>query len=164
MAAVLSHLFRDEKNTLPSPITGTHLMIPALCHHTHVPAKYRADYKSWEQNADAAILSQKACSLFMGNYLRSDADTASPLFSPFLFESGRKGLPPTYLQVCGADPLRDEALIFERVLREDEGVETKVDVYPGLPHGFWSVAPGLKASERFVGDSVKGVEWLLQRK
>jgi acetyl esterase/lipase len=73
-------------------------------------------------------------------------------------------LPPSYLQVCGADPLRDEALIYERVLREEEGLATKVDVYPGLPHGFWSVFPTIESSKKFVEESVKGVQWLLEQK
>ena len=57
--------------------------------------------------------------------------------------------------------MRDEALIFERLMREEEGIKTKVDVYPGLPHGFHSIVPSLKSSNKFVGDSVEGVRWLL---
>ena len=65
------------------------------------------------------------------------------------------------LYIGGQDPLRDEALIFERLMREEEGIKTKVDIYPGLPHGFHSIVPSLKASNKFVGDSVEGVRWLL---
>lgn len=48
-------------------------------------------------------------------------------------------------------------------MREEEGIKTKVDMYPGMPHGFWSIAPQLKVSQKFVEDSVKGVEWLLKQ-
>jgi len=161
MTAVVSHLWRDEG--LKPAITGAHLMIPALCYHSHIPEQYKSDYKSWAQNKDAPILSEKACALFMDSYIPNPEDFKNPLFSPFLFPTGRKSLPPSYFQVCGMDPLRDEALIFERLLREEDGVKTKLDVYPGLPHGYWSIAPTLKASQRFVDDSVKGVEWLLQQ-
>ncbi|KAK5121102.1 hypothetical protein LTR85_005586 [Meristemomyces frigidus] len=161
IAAVVSHLWRDEG--LKPSITGAHLMIPALCYHAYVPEKYKVDYKSWEQNKDAPILSEKACTLLMGSYKATDEDLKDPLLSPLLFPTGTKGLPPTYFQVCGMDPLRDEALIFERILREEEGIETKLDVYPGQPHGFWSVAPKMKASQKFVDDSVQGVKWLLQQ-
>ena len=61
------------------------------------------------------------------------------------------------------DPLRDEALIYEKVLREDYGTKTKVDIYPGFPHAFWSFFPTLKASEKVVEDAVKGVQWLLDQ-
>ena len=59
--------------------------------------------------------------------------------------------------------MRDEALVYERILREDEGVKTKVDVYSGLPHGFWSIFPQMKASQQFTEDSVAGAEWLLKQ-
>ena len=61
-------------------------------------------------------------------------DINSPLYAPFNHPDGHTGLPPIAFQVCGMDPLRDEALIYERVLREDFGVNTKLHVYPGLPH------------------------------
>ncbi|KAK5698558.1 hypothetical protein LTR17_023548 [Elasticomyces elasticus] len=102
--------------------------------------------------------------LFTDNYIPNVEDRKTPLFSPLLVPTGQKGLPPSYFQICGMDPLRDEALIYERVLREEQGIKTKVDMYPGLPHGFWSIAPKLKVSEKFVEDSVKGAEWLLQQK
>ena len=162
MAAVVSHLWRDEG--LKPAITGAHLMIPALCYHTHIPKKYASEVKSWEQNKHAAILSVKACSLFMDNYMTNEEDTKNPLFIPWLFPTGQKNLPPTYFQICGLDPLRDEALIFVRILREEDGIKTTVVVYPGQPPGFWSVAPKMNASQKFVDDSVKGVEWLLQQK
>jgi acetyl esterase/lipase len=37
------------------------------------------------------------------------------------------GLPPAYIQICGLDPLRDEGLLYERLLRE-QGVPTRLDM------------------------------------
>lgn len=42
--------------------------------------------------------------------------------------------------------MRDFGLLYEAVLRR-EGIKTKVDVYPGLPHGFWSVYAGEEKGE-----------------
>ena len=61
------------------------------------------------------------------------------------------------------DPLRDEALIYEQILREDYGVKTKVDLYPGLPHGFWSFFPKANFSKKLQEDNVKGISWLLEQ-
>lgn len=49
-------------------------------------------------------------------------DRTSPLYSPLINPNGHKHLPPTYFQICGIDPLRDEGLIYERELREECGV------------------------------------------
>ena len=145
-------------------ITGCLLMIPAYIYHKFVPEKYKADYKSWEQNEYAPILSQKAANLFMDNYIPDEEERKNPLYSVLLWETGHHDLPASYFQICGQDPLRDEGLIFERLMREEEGIKTKVDVYPGQPHGFHSVIPTMKASEKFVQDSVNGVRWLLEQK
>jgi acetyl esterase/lipase len=61
------------------------------------------------------------------------------------------------------DPLRDEEMIFERVLREN-GTKTKMNVYPGVSHGFWSFFPTMELSKQFVKDTVAGVGWLLELK
>jgi acetyl esterase/lipase len=60
------------------------------------------------------------------------------------------------------DPLRDEALVYERLLREDIGIKTKLNVYPGVPHGFWSVFPSFEGSKKFVAETVDGIAWLLE--
>jgi acetyl esterase/lipase len=162
ITVTITHLARDEK--LSPPLTGAHLMIPSVCVSKEMPEKYKQEQYSWEQNKNAAVLSQKACDLFFDNYVPKDSDRSSEIFSPLTFRTGHAGLPPNYFQICGADPLRDEALIYERILREEEGIKTKVDVYPGLPHGFWSMFPTIPSSKKFVEESVKGVQWLLEQK
>ena len=87
----------------------------------------------------------------------------SPLMSPLLFPTGHQNLPPTYFQVCGLDPLRDDSVIYERILREECGVKTRIDMYAGLPHGIWSFFPGANFSKRQLKDSLDGMAWLTQQ-
>ena len=54
------------------------------------------------------------------------ADPTDPRFSILLApDHGR--VPRTYFQVAGADPMRDEAIIYEKILKE-AGTETKLEL------------------------------------
>ena len=82
---------------------------------------------------------------------------------PTLHSGDLSGLPKTYFAICGMDPLRDDAIIYEKYLRE-AGVETDGRIYPGLPHCWWSMLPHLKASEVFRRESIEAFAWLIKGK
>lgn len=141
------------------PLTGIWLSIPYMLEYEIVPAKYRELWLSREQNASSLIVNGTDMKWIEGIY---EPDYHSVDFSPFNAAEPHKGQPPVYLQVCGQDPVRDDGLVYERVLR-DNGVETRLDVYPGVPHGHNVVFPTLKSSYKCNLDSVKGIGWLLKR-
>ena len=153
-ASVLTQLARDRN--LQPPVTGQWTCIPGLQPHK---AEERKQWFSREQNADASILNLEATRIF-NEFLKPDLK--SPLYSPLNSEMGLGGTPRTYVQVCGADPLRDDGFIYAKAL-EDAGVEVKVDVYPGLPHGFWTRAKDLRVSKKFYADVDGAFAWLLKR-
>lgn len=161
ISAVLSILARDEK--LAPPLTGQYLAIPALTPgKNYVPEKYQHLYLSMEQNAHGVpILPRAAIDMFMEGYVPDDE---SPLYNVLSNPKGHADLPAAYFQVNGLDPLRDDAVIYEKMLREDNGVRTKLDMYPGLPHGYWGFFPMLKRSNDFRRDMVQGMGWLLGMK
>ncbi|KAK5744760.1 hypothetical protein LTR17_001836 [Elasticomyces elasticus] len=147
------------------PITGLWLGIPALMDGRHVPERYRKSFLAREQNAYATMLDVAALAA-LGELNEWDANALSPDDSPLRFpvlfqdQVPLSSLPPTYFQVCGADPVRDDALIYDEMLKE-AGVKTKVDFYPGCPHGHWAFMPGIEVSEKAVVDTMVGVGWLL---
>lgn len=157
LSAVVAHLARDEK--LSPPLTGQHLIIPAVLPAAVVPDKYKEYYLSYEQNRFAPILPVAAIDMFMGGYKPDDHDGV--LWAVFNHPKGHADIVPAVFQIDGLDPLRDEGIIYERVLREEYGIKTKMYVYPGLPHGHFGFFPFLKASEKFRKEQVEGMGWLL---
>jgi acetyl esterase/lipase len=156
LAASLAHLARD--NMLKPPLSGQFLSVVTVMHCEHVPAKYQNAYLSWEQNKFAPILDRHLYNIFSNAF---KPDPTSELWASFNHPNGHVGLPKAYFQVCGLDLFRDDGLIYERVLREEAGVETRMDLYKGMPHSWWSMFPEMEASKRRVEDSVRAVGWLL---
>lgn len=148
-----------ESEMVPT-ITGCHLMNPMLTYHPLVPEEYKAMHRSWTQNQKAPLLNPRQSAPFLDHYIPSNADRQDIRFNVLANTAAIKMFPPTYLQVSGWDAVRDDALIFERAL-SSAGRKTKLDVYPGQPHGFWSILPQMVASKKFVKDYMAGIQWLL---
>ncbi|EEU33366.1 uncharacterized protein NECHADRAFT_74384 [Fusarium vanettenii 77-13-4] len=157
IANAVVYLNRDLGS--PVKVTGQLLSVAPLLPPPVVPKRYQDDYVSHEQNRDVAIPSEELARSFIAAY---KPDKTSPLSVPAIHPLGHAGIPPTYLQVCGLDGLRDESLIYERMLRQENGIATRVDLYPGLPHHFWEFFPQLaKQIEKRTDDTVEGIRWLL---
>ncbi|KAF4454434.1 hypothetical protein F53441_3061 [Fusarium austroafricanum] len=162
MAAIASHLARDEK--LTPEITGVFLLAPMILPLEAQEAlheKYKGFYLSRTQAEckNDPVLTPALDKIFHDS---AAGDTSSHLFVPFIWPTGHHGLPKTYFQVCGMDILRDEDLIYEQVLREDNRVETRLNVYPGMPHIFWGSFSQLGQGKKAAVDLVEGIKWLLK--
>ena len=159
LAAVMCQLARDEG--LQPPLTGQYLCVPALLWTDVVPEKWKVDYRSRFESTDDPVLKlNPEGSKDLMNAL--NPNTASPLFSPLLHENLRD-LPPAFFQLGGLDPLRDEGLIYERVLREESGVKTRMEVYDGYRHMFWTNWPLMQRSREFWDDMLEGMRWLVEQ-
>jgi acetyl esterase/lipase len=121
-----------------------------------VPQAYKHLWFSRNQNENAMILNKGTIDYMLAAY---EPDVHSADFSPFNHPAPHSGMPPVYIQVCGADPLRDDGLIYEQVLRYF-GVKTKLDVYPGFPHGF-SVFREMELAKKSFSDQILAIGWLL---
>lgn len=98
---------------------------------------------------DAASLEWAA-----GQYL-AGADPRHPLASPVFADLA--GLPPVFLQTGGAEILLDDSTMLAARIREAGG-EAILDVWPGMPHIFQTLAPivpeagtALHQAGRFIG-------------
>ncbi|KAF5576633.1 sterigmatocystin biosynthesis lipase esterase STCI [Fusarium pseudocircinatum] len=142
----------------PAKVTGQFLGVGPLLPPPCVPEKYKDDYVSHEQNKDVTIPPEELARAFVAAY---KPDPTSPIAAPAVHPSGHSGIPPTYFQVCGLDGLRDESIIYERILQESS-ISTRLDLYSGLPHHFWEFFPQLtKQVQKRTNDTVEGIKWLL---
>ena len=167
LSGVCAHLARD--NGLSPPLTGQFLCAGSYISPYHVPAKYQPFYLSREQNKNAPILDADLYAIFRKAH---NPDYSSPLAFSFdqhnpkdekgEVKEGHMGLPPAYFQVCGLDMGRDDCFIYEKVLREECGIKTKLDLYEGMPHCWWAVFPKLKITQRRMRETVEGIGWLLE--
>jgi acetyl esterase/lipase len=174
IADVLAHLARDAG--LVPGVTGQALVCGGFIDPGHVPEEYRGWYLSREQNAEAPVVNAR----FLEAITEAvRPDRRSPLWAPFVqcwgegtqgrdggggsreVAEGHKGMPKVYFQVCGLDVNRDDSLIYERVLSEECGIATRVDLYAGFPHCWWDMYPDLEASRKRMEDMINGVGWLL---
>ncbi|KAI9818371.1 MAG: hypothetical protein M1827_000429 [Pycnora praestabilis] len=140
-----------------SCIIGQVLNTPVTCHPKHFPfAKY--EYTSYEQNAEASILSKKTMNWFWDQYLpdAGRATYANPLLADSLYD-----LPPALVQIAGLDPLRDEGFAYADALKA-AGNNVEIQVYAGMPHGFGRFTTFV-AGRRYVQSVVEFVAWVLRK-
>ncbi|KAA1470631.1 alpha/beta-hydrolase [Dentipellis sp. KUC8613] len=157
-AAIIALRAREDPFFRGRAISGQLLQIPHVIHAHAYPQRYKHELLSMEQNKDAPLFDRGRLEVC---YDRLQVKKTDREFSPLLANS-HQGLPPTYIQICGLDPLRDEGLLYERILRQS-GVATKLDIYPGVAHGFQTVFPHIKAAVKYDEDFSNGIKWLLSK-
>ncbi|KAI0367135.1 hypothetical protein BV20DRAFT_586126 [Pilatotrama ljubarskyi] len=157
IATVCAHFARDDPALAQRKVTGQLLRQPAVVHPDVCPQEYQAEMRSMAENKDSPILSRDA---MVNAYTVLQGPVDDPRVSPLLWPS-HAGVAPAFIMHNGADPLRDDARILEKVLRE-AGVKTKSVLYPGMPHGFYYVYPEMPLSRKMYQDLREGLKWLLE--
>ena len=157
-----------ELQGLPE-IAGQILMVPTLVHRSAYdegPLKKMKSREicSRETNANAPMLPKHVGEFFV-NLLQVPSldfkDTKLNIVNASPDEV--KGFPPTVIAVAGMDMLRDEGLLFAKLLTES-GVPTSVSVFKGVPHSFRSFgAEKLKICEKWDEVIENGILWALEK-
>lgn len=144
---------------LAFPLTGQWLNVPWLIDKHQVPERWTSLFTAREQNEDAPILAT-ADLLKVLEY--TGADETSAWWTPLNVTRSLAGLPKTYIQVDGMDPLRDDGLLYDEMLKE-AGVESRCDLYPGVPHAHAAFMADTQVAEKSVVDLLLAVGWMLDR-
>lgn len=106
-------------------IAGQVLMIPCLvhmdCYDGHVSRMQNRSVSSYVENKDAPILPQSIITKFFDLLNVDNPDPHDLALNPGNVAPEQvKGLPPTIIGVAGLDPLRDEGLLYAKMLTEAE--------------------------------------------
>ncbi|KAF2275284.1 alpha/beta-hydrolase [Westerdykella ornata] len=151
------------------PIAGQILLIPALAHlatYEDGPIKLMKspEVSSYKQNENAPLLPVSAIKYFY-NLLETDSkpdlkDTKLNIVNATPEEV--KGLPPTVFCICGLDPLRDEGLLYAKLLSE-ANVPTDTYLLKGIPHGARRFGSQLKANAKWDEVHQQGILWTLSK-
>ncbi|UPK89223.1 hypothetical protein LCI18_000158 [Fusarium solani-melongenae] len=157
------HLNR-ENNRRP-PLAGQVLMIPCLahldCYEPQLKKMKHDSVSSYKENEWAPLLSVSELRYFTSFLKIENPDVRDVKLNPGNATPAQvKGMPPTVLGIVGLDPLRDEALLYAKMLTE-AGVPTDVNLFIGLPHGFRSYEEKLSASARWDRVIEEGICWAL---
>jgi versiconal hemiacetal acetate esterase len=144
---------------LKDGIKGVAAIVPATLHYDHVPEEHKSKYTAYTENGDgAAIIDKNSMAIF---YEHAGVDPKDPDTFVALDTENHKNFPPVYFAVCERDPLRDDGIIMEELLRK-AGVKTKLDRYNSLPHYFW-IFPQIPEGKDYVSNLVGGVKWLISQ-
>ncbi|KAH7029590.1 Alpha/Beta hydrolase protein [Microdochium trichocladiopsis] len=149
------------------PIAGQVLMIPCLvnvdCYQPQLARMQDPALSSYVENEFAPILPVTRIREFVD--LLQFPENLDP--SDLLLNPGNasveqvRGLPPTVLGICGLDPLRDEGLLYGKLLTE-AGVPTETYLFRGVPHGYRGFGEKLPiASAHWDRVLHEGIKWVL---
>jgi acetyl esterase len=103
-----------------------------------------ADDQSMRAADDPFLFNRHSVAWYRRHYLAHPGDAANPLASPLRAES-LAGLPPALVITAEYDPLRDQGEAYARRLA-DAGVRVELSRYPGMAHGFFTMAGTVDAS------------------
>jgi len=110
-----------------------------------------ADDESIRTADDPFLFNRYSVAWYRQHYLADPADAADPLASPLRAES-LAGLPPALVITAEYDPLRDQGEAYARRLAES-GVPVELSRYPGMAHGFFTMAGTHPASRAAIAQS-----------
>lgn len=142
LAAVVSQQLRDRDGTK----LAAQLLIYPVTRFDGVATTSMVD------NATGYLLQRDDIDWFRSHYLGPNIDGKDVRISPILAKD-LTGLPPTLVQTCEFDPLRDEGEDYGKAL-EAAGVPTVISRYDGSIHAAFSFFTIMEPGRRMVDEAI----------
>jgi acetyl esterase len=118
-----------------------------------------ADDESMRTADDPFLFNRHSVAWYRQHYLAGPGDAADPLASP-LRAGSLAGLPPALVITAEYDPLRDQGAAYARRLA-GAGVPAELSCYPGMAHGFFTMAGTVDASRAAIAQAAAHLRgWL----
>jgi acetyl esterase/lipase len=159
----------DAGEKLVGRITGLWLGCPYLFVPGNIPERFKDGWNSRVENATVEGLNLAGLTT-VEKFLALDETTAkSGLWSganvldrTAKSEVEKLEYPPVYIHVGQHDPLRDDGIVFEKILKE-KGVKTMLQLHKDDVHVSWTIMPFPRKSKNPTVEesSLDGMKWLL---
>lgn len=157
------HLGKSEVMKGLPKIAGQVLIIPCVASpdtYAEGPGK-KLKRSSYEENEFAPILPKTTVDFFVALQKVPHPDLKDTKVNMVnATEDEVKGLPPTMFGIAGLDPLRDEGLLYAKLLSEAK-VPTITRLFKGVPHGHRRFGKALKASDDWDQTIFDGINFVL---
>ena len=80
-------------------------------------------------------------------------DRFSDPYASVLLAKPRSNHPPAHITVAGCDRLRDEGIAYALLLR-NAGIDTQLEIIPGVPHGV-TISPITPVAEQLFRNQIR---------
>lgn len=118
---------------------------------------------SYVENENAPVLPKRTIRFFVDLLKTGTPDVRDTKLNPGNATPEEvKWMPPAVFGIAGLDPLRDEGLLYAKMLAE-AGVPTDVSLFKGVPHGFRRFGDQLGACARWDEVVERGILWALEK-
>ena len=151
LAAGVALMARDKK--LQPPLAKQFLIYPMLDDRN----------TNFNEAIDAYTIWRNSDNIFGWNALLGDkAGKPDATVSHYAAPARARdvaNLPSTYIDVGGLDLFRDEDLLYASRIAA-ENIDLEFHLYPGMPHGFEAIAPGVSVSQHARVNRVAAIKKL----
>lgn len=155
LSAVVSHSLQTERYAELPNLVFQVLVVP-VCDNT----AGETTHASWKEMEHTPQLSANKMMWYRKLYLPNVKDWTNPLASPQFFPpQSFKQNPPCFIAAAQCDVLRTEAEIYYKTL-EKNGVECRLEIYPGVPHPVMAMGQVLTEARNLLGHVT---QWINQK-